>query len=663
MAENNAIERIEELVTLLNKASAAYYDAKDEIMTNYEWDAAFDELSRLEDETGYIHPDSPTQKTGAETVVSDANENREPHEYPALSLAKTKSISQLQTWAGARTVWMSWKLDGITLVLTYDDGKLQKIVTRGNGQTGTNITYMKEAIYDIPLTIKEKGHFVVRGEATISYTDFDYINSTMDVEKYANPRNLTAGTLGLDAKKTELVKERCVHFNAFTLVHCEKEIISWGARMDYLDSLGFHTVKHEKTDASGIPTIVEKFTLLVENGKMDIPVDGLVICYDDTDYAATGAVTGHHATNAGLAFKWEDTSVESRLLYVEWSCAASTISPVAVFEPVQLEGTTVSRASLCNISEMKRLGIGENEKTTLEIIKANKIIPKCVSVKSATGTFTIPDKCPVCGASTKVEIAAASGTETLHCSNPDCSAKHVKKYARFVSKAGMDIDGFSIETIVKFLNKNIIKNFADIYHIANFRETILNMDGFGEKSYQNLVAAVEKSRDAEPVSLIYALCIPMIGVDAAKKIVTQIGMDGFLERMKVEKDLDDLDGIGPERSKSILSWYRNKKNQEELKNILSEITLRKPEISTTDNHSLSGLTFVVTGSLTQFKNRNELKAYIEERGGSVTGSVSSKTDYLINNDNTSESAKNKKAKSLGIEIITESEFAERFMKV
>lgn len=654
-------QRIEALTELLNRASTAYYNGEDEIMTNYEWDAAFDELAQLEDATGYILPYSPTQTTGVEEAGSSGSENREPHEYPALSLAKTKSVERLRVWAGARDVWLSWKLDGITLVLTYDDGELNKILTRGNGQVGTNITFMKEALYDVPLKIKEKGHFVVRGEATISYPDFEYINSTMEVEKYANPRNLTAGTLGLDARNIDVVKERRVHFNAFTLVHCDRHIVSWGERMDYLDSLGFKTVAHERTGANGITTLVEKFTTIVETGKMDIPVDGLVLCYDDTDYAATGSVTGHHATNAGLAFKWQDVSADTVLSYVEWSCAASTISPVAVFEPVQLEGTTVSRASLCNISEMKRLGIGEDGKTILEVIKANKIIPKCVAVKAAEGMFHIPEKCPVCGAPTTVETAERSGTETLHCTNPDCSAKHIKKYARFVSKAGMDIDGFSIETIVKFLNYNIISGFSDIYHIADKRETIVEMEGFGEKSFENLIKAVEKSRDAEPVHLIYALCIPMIGADAAKRIVNQIGFDGFLKRLREGEEFADLDGIGPERSNSILQWASSGQNREELDRILSEVKLRMPDVIPKENGSLTGMTFVITGSLSHFKNRNELKARIETMGGTVAGSVSSKTAFLINNDNTSQSAKNKKAQALGIPILTEEEFISRFI--
>ncbi|MBO5487971.1 MAG: NAD-dependent DNA ligase LigA, partial [Eubacterium sp.] len=358
-------KKCEELVKKLNEASEAYYNGKEEIISNYEWDAMYDELASLEAETGYILPDSPTQNTGFEENSGE----REPHEFPALSLAKTKQVPELQKWAEDKDIWLSWKLDGLTLVLTYDGGKLTKILTRGNGVTGTNITYLKNSIKGFPLKIKYKGHMVVRGEATISYTDFELINDTIedDDEKYANPRNLASGTLSLD--DPEKVKERHVHFNAFTLVYIEDNIKSWGQRMDLLEKEGFTVVDREEVTAGELPEAITKWTGRVESGEMDIPVDGLVICFEDTEYAATGSVTGHHATKAGYAFKWQDVSAQSELLYVEWSCAASTISPVAVFKPVQLEGTTVSRASLCNINEMERLGIGKT--CILEVIKAN----------------------------------------------------------------------------------------------------------------------------------------------------------------------------------------------------------------------------------------------------------------------------------------------------
>ena len=647
-------KRCAELVKKLNESSEVYYNGGEEIIPNYEWDAMFDELAALEAQTGYILPDSPTQKTGFE----ENNGEKEPHEFPALSLAKTKQVSELVKWAEDKEVWLSWKLDGLTLVLTYDNGKLARILTRGNGAVGTNITYLKNSIKGFPLKIKYKGHLVVRGEAVISYSDFELINAMVedDDEKYANPRNLASGTLSLD--DPEKVKERRVCFHAFTLVYLEEPLIRWGERMDFLEREGFTVVDRERADAGSIPEAVERWSGKVERGEMDLPVDGLVICYDDTEYAAQGSVTGHHATKGGYAFKWQDVSALSKLLYVEWSCAASTISPVAVFEPVQLEGTTVSRASLCNLSEMERLGIGEE--CTLEIIKANKIIPKCISVKEASGKVNIPSKCPVCGAETKIHTSEKSKTRTLHCTNPECSAKHVKKFTRFVSKTGMDIDGLSIQTILRFMNEGFIGDFADIYRLSKYADTIRQMEGFADKSCENIMRAIEKSRVANPVSFIYALCIPMIGVDAGKKIVAQCGFEGFLERLGKGLGFEDIDGIGPEKSGSALLWYENEKNRSSLKELLKEVTIEKVDLKPDKEGKCAGLTFVITGDVHHYKNRDEFKAYVEAGGGKVTGSVTSKTDYLVNNDAQSSSSKNRKAKELGIPIITEDEFVSRF---
>ncbi len=647
-------KRCAELVKKLNESSEVYYNGGEEIIPNYEWDAMFDELAALEAQTGYILPDSPTQNTGFE----ENNGEKEPHEFPALSLAKTKQVSELVKWAEDKEVWLSWKLDGLTLVLTYDNGKLARILTRGNGAVGTNITYLKNSIKGFPLKIKYKGHLVVRGEAVISYSDFELINAMVedDDEKYANPRNLASGTLSLD--DPEKVKERRVCFHAFTLVYLEEPLVRWGERMDFLEREGFTVVDRERVDAGSIPEAVERWSGKVERGEMDLPVDGLVICYDDTEYAAQGSVTGHHATKGGYAFKWQDVSALSKLLYVEWSCAASTISPVAVFEPVQLEGTTVSRASLCNLSEMERLGIGEE--CTLEIIKANKIIPKCISVKEASGKVVIPSKCPVCGAETKIHTSEKSKTRTLHCTNPECSAKHVKKFTRFVSKTGMDIDGLSIQTILRFMNEGFIGDFADIYRLSKYADTIRQMEGFGDKSCENMMRAIEKSRVANPVSFIYALCIPMIGVDAGKKIVAQCGFEGFLERLGKGLGFEDIDGIGPEKSGSALLWYENEKNRSSLKELLKEVTIEKVDLKPDKEGKCAGLTFVITGDVHHYKNRDEFKAYVEAGGGKVTGSVTSKTDYLVNNDAQSSSSKNRKAKELGIPIITEDEFVSRF---
>ena len=653
--ENNKIkDKIDELVESLNRASKAYYNGADEIMPNYEWDAMFDELTQLEKETGYIRHDSPTQNAGYEAEAG----NREPHEYPALSLAKTKSIEELKKWAGDMPIWLSWKLDGLTLVLTYDGGRLVKILTRGNGTVGSNITFLQDAISGFPKEIPYKGHMVVRGEATISYTDFKLLNDTIedDDEKYANPRNLASGTLNLD--DVEEVKRRHVVFYAFTLVHIDDDIISWGDRMSYLSDMKFNVVKREATDAAGLDEAVKRWTRDVESGRMDVPVDGLVICYDDTAYAAGGSVTGHHATRAGFAFKWQDEAVDTRLRYIEWSCAVSTISPVAVFEPVQIEGTTVSRASLCNLTEIERLGVGKE--CTLSVIKANKIIPKCIAVKDAVGAPEIPSQCPVCHAPTKVHVSENSGTKTLHCTNPDCTAKNVKKFTRFVSKWGMDIDGLSIQTMLRFMNAGFIHEFADIFRLKEHFGEISQMEGFGEKSVANMEQSIEKSRQVHPVNFIFALCIPLIGVDAGKKIVAAIGFEGFLQRLHQGDGFEDIEGIGAERSRSIVTWYQNEKNHSGFEDLLHELSIEHVEVQDTSSGSCAGLSFVITGDVHHYKNRDEFKAYVESQGGKVTGSVSKKTAYLVNNDVESASSKNRKAKELGIPIISEDTFIEQF---
>lgn len=648
-------QRIEMLVKQLNAASAAYYNGQDEIMSNYEWDALFDELTELEKRSGYVLPDSPTQNAGFKESGSG---QKEAHEYPALSLAKTKQVSELQAWAGNRSIWLSWKLDGLTLVLTYDGGILTKILTRGNGSVGTNITFLKSAIGGFPQKISYKGHMVVRGEAAISYTDFAQINDMIedDDEKYANPRNLASGTLNLEDPAE--VKSRHVVFHAFTLVHMDEPMVSWGERMNFLEKEGFTVVDREAVTAETLPEAVERWTKRVEMGQMDIPVDGLVICYDDTDYAASGSVTGHHATRAGFAFKWQDEAVDTRLRYIEWSCAVSTISPVAVFEPVQIEGTTVSRASLCNLTEIERLGVGKE--CTLSVIKANKIIPKCIAVKDAVGAVEIPKECPVCHHPTRIFVSKNSGVRTLHCTNPDCTAKNVKKFSRFVSKSGMDIDGLSVQTMLKFINEGFIKQFPDIYHLPEHFDKISSMEGFGEKSCTNMQAAIEKSRHVHPVNLIFALCIPLIGTDAGKKIVNAIGFDGFADRMRNATDFVDIDGIGQEKSGSILEWYANPKNSAMFEALIKELDIEQVDIKDMSEGSLNGKTFVITGDVHDFANRSEFKAYVESQGGKVTGSVSKKTDYLVNNDTESTSSKNKKAKELGIPIISEDTFIEMF---
>ena len=653
--------RMQEMIRRLNEASEAYYGGRDEIMSNFEWDALFDELTRMEEETGLILPNSPTQKVNTAAEDNIAGE-KEAHEYPALSLAKTKKVEDLQEWAGERPVWLSWKLDGLTLVLTYDGGKLTKILTRGNGSVGTNITFMKNALKGVPPEVADRGHLVVRGEATISYPDFEKLNATISdpAERFANPRNLASGTLALDAKRLDEVRQRNVTFNAFTLVHTDEEIVSWGARMDYLDRLGFTTVERELTDAQKLPETVAEWTRRVESGEMQIPVDGLVINYDDTAFAATGSITGHHATRAGFAFKWQDEVAQTTLRLVEWSCGATTITPVAIFDPVQLEGTTVSRASLVNLSEMDRLGIGENGKTEIEVIKSNKIIPKVVGVVKAVGKYTLPEHCPACEG--PVSIATGpSGAQTLKCDNPACPAKNLKKFERFVSKSGMDIDGLSIESLRDFVGCGFIHSFADIFRLSRYAEEIQQLEGFGKKSCDNLLAAIEKSGGStDAVHFLNALSIPQIGIDAAKRLVDAYGWPGFVQALEEGRDFAEVNGMGPERSALIRSWYADEENRGVFRELLEILHIPPAEPVTEVKGSCVGLTFVITGDVHRFKNRDAFKAYVEKNGGKVAGSVSKKTDYLVNNDTESTSSKNVKARELGIPILSEEAFLARF---
>lgn len=650
--------QMKSLVERLNQASDSYYNGKGELMTDYEWDALFDQLKRLEEETGEILPDSPTNRVSEDSIVG----KKEEHEFAALSLAKTKQVSDLVKWAEDRPIWISWKLDGLTLVVTYDGGKLTKIVTRGNGHIGTNITHLAPAISGIPGTISEKGHLVVRGEAVISYTDFEQfiIESEGD---YANPRNLASGSLTL--KDIEEVKQRHIQWIPFTLVYTERELTSWGERMQMLKDLGMNPVERERIDhptTENIQLEIDKFTEKVTSKKNPFPVDGLVICYDDTAYAATGSVTGHHATRAGFAFKWQDEHADTVLDHIEWSCAASAITPVAVFKPVELEGTTVQRASLCNVSECERLGIGDKG-TRLQVIKANKIIPKVINITEVVGSFVIPNECPVCHAPAVVR-ESESGTKTLHCTNAACPAKQLKKFARFVSKEGINIDGISEQTVWKFINHGFIREYADFYKLKNYAFEISCFEGFGKKSVSNLLESVEKSRHTDGRHLLYALNIPLCGGDVAKKLLSRYKVKELIETARLsmfDYEFASIDGIGPEKSAKFIAWFKDDVHFQHVQHLLSELIIEEQEPVETGN-KCQGLTFVVTGDVHHYKNRNELKAYIESQGGKVTGSVSKSTNFLINNDAASQSSKNKKAHELNIPIITEDEFIEKFQE-
>lgn len=656
-------DEIQSLVEQLNAASDAYYNGREEIMTNYEWDAAFDRLKKLEEETGIILPDSPTQNVSADNLTGQ----KEEHEFPALSLAKTKKVAELAKWAENRPIWLSWKLDGLTLVVTYDNGKLTKVVTRGNGHIGTNITHLSKAIDGILQAIPYKGHLVIRGEAVISYPDFEQFNMESE-EEYANPRNLASGSLTL--KNINEVKERHIRWIPFTLVYEEEEIISWGNRMAWLEQQGFKPVDRELIEQpteANIQAVIDRWTERVtgkSSSPFPYPVDGLVITYDNTAYAATGSVTGHHATRAGYAFKWQDESAETELEYIEWSCAASTISPVAVFRPVELEGTIVKRASLCNISECERLGIGDKG-TKIAVIKANKIIPKVINVVERLGVFHIPEFCPVCQSATEVTESESSGTKTLHCTNTHCPAKQLKKFGRFVSKEGINIDGLSEQTIQKFINLGWVREYADLFHLNNHASELRTMDGFGDKSVSKLLTAIEKARNVEAHRLLFALNIPLIGRDVCNRLLSAYQI-ADLFHTATEATTEDvfatIAGIGPEKSASFVRWMKDKDNYSMLQQLLVELNISQSSSAPTGN-SCEGLTFVITGDVHHYKNRNELKAYIESQGGKVTGSVSKSTSFLINNDVESSSGKNKKAKELSIPIISEEEFIARFVQM
>ncbi len=653
----NELERMKELVEQLNTASEAYYNGQAEILTDYEWDAKFDELKQLEETTGTILENSPTMKVSADSTQGE----KETHEFSALSLAKTKKVEDLVKWASGKPIWLSWKLDGLTLVVTYDHGKLTKVVTRGDGHIGTNITHVASSLIGIPQTISEKGHLVIRGEAIISYADFNQFVLESG-EDYANPRNLASGSLTL--KDLEEIKKRKIHWIPFTLVHTDQTFSSWGEQMSYLEKNGFVVVDHERIDEpsyENINTTIQQWTRKVTNNENPYPVDGLVIAYDDIEYASGGSITGHHATRAGYAFKWADESVESTLDHIEWSCAASTITPVAVFEPVELEGTTVKRASLCNISECERLGIGDKG-TVLSVIKANKIIPKIIHVSKIEGQLQIPETCPVCGASTKIHVSGNSGTKTLKCTNPDCAAKKLKKFTRFVSKGGADIDGISEATLSRFINEGWIHNNGDIYRLTNHRDEIAQLDGFGDKSADNIVASIEKAKTIDDIKLIYALNIPLVGVDVARKLLNAKEIETLIEEASSTNDetcFSIIDGIGTEKSSAFVRWFHDEQNVTDYNDLIQYLNIQKTATEAVDD-KCKGLTFVVTGDVHHYPNRNALKAYIEAHGGKVTGSVSKSTNYLINNDVTSTSSKNTKAKSLNIPIISEDEFIERF---
>lgn len=647
-------ERIKDLVELLNKANKAYYQEANEIMTNFEYDKLYDELVGLEKETGMVLSNSPTVNVGYQ-VVSQLP--KEQHNSPMLSLDKTKEVGALADFAGDRKCLLSWKMDGLTVVLTYENGELVKAVTRGNGLVGEVITNNAKTFKNIPISIPYKGRLTLRGEAIIKYSDFEQINREIEDadSKYKNPRNLCSGSVR--QLNSQVTAERNVNFVAFALINADDVDFGNSIEQQYkwMESQGFQVVEYRVVTRNSMEDAVKYFAEKIQT--YDYPSDGLVLMFDDIEYGLSLGTTAKFPRN-GIAFKWEDEQAETTLKYIEWSPSRTgLINPVAVFEPVELEGTTVSRASVHNISIMEELELGSGDR--IKVYKANMIIPQISENLTKSGIDDLPKECPVCGHAT--EVKAENGIKTLYCPNSQCPAKHVKLFTLFVSRNGMNIDGLSEETLEKFIGAGYIKEFADIFHLDRYYEEIVATPGFGQKSYDNLMDSVEKARNVELSALIYSLGIPNIGSANAKLICKAFNNNIEKIRNASVEELIEIDGIGEIMAEKFCQYFADEDNTKKLDNLLKEVNIAEPEENTTPQN-MDGLTFVITGSVEHFANRNELKSYIEKHGGKVTGSVSAKTNYLINNDAMSASSKNKKAKQLGVEIVTEEVFLERWCK-
>lgn len=641
------IVRMKELIPVLQKAGKAYYQEDREIMSNFEYDKLYDELETLEKETGITLAGSPTVSVGYEALEELP---KEAHETPMLSLDKTKDVEALRAFIGDRKTLLSWKLDGLTIVLTYGDGKLQKAVTRGNGVVGEVITNNARVFKNIPLQISFKGDLVLRGEAIITYSDFKKINEEIeDVDaKYKNPRNLCSGSVR--QLNNEITARRNVHFYAFSLVRAQGVDFRNSREQQFLwlKDQGFDVVEYRMVTRDTLDEAMEYFSGQVV--KNDFPSDGLVALYDDIAYGDSLGTTAKFPRNS-YAFKWKDEVRETTLKEIEWSPSRTgLINPVAIFEPVELEGTTVSRASVHNISIMKELQLGIGDK--IQVYKANMIIPQIAENLTRSGNLEIPDTCPVCGK--EARVLKTNEVESLYCMNPDCQAKKIKSFTLFVSRDAMNIDGLSEATLEKFILKGFIKDFGDIFEIDRYREEIVNMDGFGEKSFDNLMASLERARHTTLPRLLYSLGIANIGLANAKVICKEFDYD--LEKMihATGEEISSIEGIGPVIAQSYTAYFADEENMRKLRHLLSHLELEA--VKQENRLTLEGKQFVITGSVEHFANRAQLKEYIEQRGGKVTGSVTSKTDYLINNDVTSNSSKNKKARELEIPILSEEDF-------
>ncbi|MCI8506733.1 MAG: NAD-dependent DNA ligase LigA [Lachnospiraceae bacterium] len=639
---------MKKLVSLLGEAGKAYYQESRELMSNYEYDRLYDELLTLERETGIVLGGSPTSQVGYE-ILSELP--KEAHESPMLSLDKTKEPDALAQWLGEKEGLLSWKLDGLTIVLTYRDGQLFKAVTRGNGEIGEVITGNARVFANVPQSIPHKGELALRGEAVIQYSDFYKINEEIGEAdaKYKNPRNLCSGSVR--QLNNEITARRNVKFFAFSLVKAEGVDFenSRERQLRWLSGQGFDVVEYKRVSQENVEAAVEEFAKAVPDN--DFPSDGLVLVFDDIAYGRSLGRTAKFPRDS-IAFKWADETQATRLSYIEWSASRTgLINPVAVFEPVELEGTTVSRASVHNVSIVEALALGEGDEIT--VYKANMIIPQIAENFTRSNSAKIPKTCPVCGGPT--EIREENEVKTLYCVNPECQAKKIKGFSLFVSRDAMNIDGLSEATLEKFVDAGFVKEFADLFHLEQYKEQILSMEGFGEKSYENLQASLERSKETTMARFLYGLGIAGIGAANARVLCRAFDYDFDKLRHGTREEFEQVDGIGPVIADSLLAYFQSERNNAEVDRMLKLVTFQD-EMPSADEQVLGGKTFVITGSMERFANRNEAKALIESMGGKVTGSVTAKTDYLINNDITSKSSKNKKAKELGIPILTEEEF-------
>ena len=645
---NDKIKRMRELIEILNKAAYEYYQKNNEIMSNLEYDRLYDELQELEKETKTILSASPTQNVGYE-VLSELPKRE--HDEPMLSLEKTKDISELKDWLGNQEAILSWKLDGLTIVLKYNEGKLVQAVTRGNGSIGEEITPNAKAFSNIPLSIGFKGELILRGEAVIKYSEFEKINERLpEDEQYKNPRNLCSGTVR--QLNTAITKERNVCFYAFTLVRAEGVDFenSRENQFKWLETQGFDVVENVIVNADSLESTVESFEKKIQH--FDIPSDGLVLLMSDIAYGESLGATSKFPRNA-MAFKWTDETRETKLKYIEWSPSRTgLINPVAVFEPVELEGTTVSRASVHNVSIVEALKLGEGD--TITVYKANMIIPQIAENLTKSGNVVIPSKCPACSFDTVIKNE--NDVKTLYCKNADCPVKHIKGFTLMVSRDALNIDGLSEMTLEKFLSAGFIKEKADIFKLSKYEEKIVKMEGFGRRSYDNMINAIEKSRNTTLPRFIYSLGIAGIGVSNAKLISKYFNYDFNAFKLASKEELLEIENIGEVLAESIVSFFRDEKNKIVVEDLYNEVTIEKVVVEEKAELKFSGKTFVITGKLEHFSNRKELEEIIEKNGGKVSSSISTKTNFLINNDKMSNSSKNKKAKELEIEIISENDF-------